>query len=71
MVIIIIPSLTVNIEAEANPEDSVGCIISNHAPPVTKFVKANKNMKNISKDDELWALYHGFNPERALLENPS
>ncbi len=53
--------------SEANPEDSVGCIISNHAPPVTKFVKANKNMKNISKDDELWALYHGFNPEARWL----
>ena len=48
--------------SEANPEDSVVAILSNHLPPANLFMTANTNGKNIDKDDILWALYEGYDP---------
>lgn len=48
--------------SEANPEDSVVAVLSNHLPPANLFMTANTNGKNIDKDDTLWALYEGYDP---------
>lgn len=48
--------------SEANPENSVAAIVSNHLPPAWLFMTANTNGKNIDKDDILWALYEGYDP---------
>lgn len=41
----------------ANPEDRIGCIITNGLKPAHAFLLGNSNTKTVGKDDELWALY--------------
>lgn len=65
----------------ANPEDHIGCVVTNGMPPADAFMLGNSNGKPLTKDDKLWARFemgqndhlwffdtissYGFTPYRA------
>ena len=65
----------------ANPEDRIGCVVTNGMPPADAFMLGNSNGKPLTKDDKLWARFemgendhlwffdtissYGFTPYRA------